>query len=170
MSLTLGVLLAACFIGSYFDVKARRIPNWLTGALAVAALGINGFFGWRQFAVSAAVMAVLMLLGALLYSRGGIGGGDVKLAAAASGLLGFPLFIPFLLYTAIGGGLLAIGFVLSRGTLRQSAARLAVMTATGPGSVAADKTQSLPYAVAFAFGAVMIALSQTVAPFLRILA
>lgn len=169
MALTLGVLLAACLTGSFFDVKARRIPNWLTGSLAVAALGINAFYGWRQLAVSAAVMAVLLVLGGLLYSRGGIGGGDVKLAAAASGLLGFPMCVPFLLYTAIGGGLLAIAFVLSRGTLRESTARLAVMTTTGSGGVTPDKAQTLPYAVAFAFGAVMIALSQTVAPFLRIL-
>jgi prepilin peptidase CpaA len=143
----LAVLIAA-LVASYFDVRTRRIPNWLTGALAVAGLGLNAAAGWRAVAVAAGIMAVLLLLGSLLYARGGIGGGDIKLAAAAAGTLSIPLCVPFLLYTAIGGGLLAIGFVVVR---------------------AAARTQTLPYAPAFAFGAVLILLSLTVAPFLRIL-
>lgn len=167
MTVAIGLTVIACAVASYFDVRARRIPNWLTGLLAAGALAVNGFLGLKPFLLSVAVMAVIMLLGTVLYSIGGVGGGDIKLAAAASGVLSFPLCIPFLLYSAIGGGLLAVAFIVFRGNLRQSVARAAVMTMGGGAAVA--KNQSLPYAVAFAFGAILIALSQTVAPFLRIL-
>jgi len=163
--LTLGV----CLIASYFDVRARRIPNWLTGSLTIAAVALHSFSGLRAAVISIGVMLVLTLLGTLVYSRGGIGGGDVKLAIAVSGMLSYPLCVPFLLYTMLGGGLLSIAFVLVRGSFRESFSRAVAMTASGPQAVTSDKSQSLPYAVAFAFGAVLIALSQSVAPFLRIL-
>jgi prepilin peptidase CpaA len=145
--------LAACAIASYGDVRTRRIPNWLTGSLALAALAIHSFYGLRAALISLLVMAVLTAAGTLLYSRGGIGGGDIKLAIATSGMLSYPLCLPFLLYSAIGGGLLAVGFLIIR---RQSRAS------------ASGKRETLPYAVAFVFGAVLVALSQTYAPFLRI--
>jgi prepilin peptidase CpaA len=168
MSAAIWLTLAGCFAASYTDVRTRRIPNWLTGSLAILALVVHSVSGLRAVLVSLAVMLVLTALGTLAYSRGGIGGGDVKLAIAASGMLSYPLCVPFLLYSAIGGGLLALVFVMVRGTARGSLARAIALTAgNGPG-VAPAKSEMLPYAVAFAFGAVAVALSQSIAPFLRI--
>lgn len=169
MSVAIGTVLGGCIVASYFDIRGRRIPNWLTGVLAAIALVLNGVLGVRPFVLSIAVMAVLLILGTLVYSRGGIGGGDIKLAVAASGVLGFPLCIPFLLYTMVGGGVLAIAFILLRGNLRQSLTRAAVVSTGVAQGVVTDRNQTLPYALAFVFGAVLVALSQTVAPFLRIL-
>lgn len=169
MTVAIWLALAACLLASVFDVRARRIPNWLTGAVVILAVIVHSFGGWRDAALAAGVMVAMTLLGTLLYSFGGIGGGDVKLAIAVSGMLSFPLCLPFLLYSALGGGLLAVAFVLMRGNVRQSLARAAVMASAGPQSVAGAKAPTLPYALAFAFGAVLIALAQSVAPFLRIL-
>lgn len=113
-------------------------------------------------------MLVLTTALALVYSRGGIGGGDIKLAIAGSGMLGFPLCVPFLFYTAIGGGLLAVSFILSRRGARETASHVMLLAMGGSQGVAAGKRETLPYAVAFAFGAVLVALSQSIAPFLRI--
>jgi prepilin peptidase CpaA len=153
---------------SYCDVRSRRIPNWLTGSLALAALAVHSFSGVQAVAISLLVMAALTTAGTLIYSKGGIGGGDIKLAIAASGMLSYPLCVPFLLYSAIGGGILAVVFVVFRGTARASLARAVSMTIGVPPDAATRKDAMLPYAVAFAFGAAMIALSQSVAPFLRI--
>jgi prepilin peptidase CpaA len=151
--IALWLTLAACAAASYDDVRRRRIPNWLTGSLALAALAVQSFYGARAVLIALVVMLVLTLAGTLLYSRGGIGGGDIKLAIAASGMLSYPLCVPFLLYSAIGGGLLAIGFmILNR----------------RPRSNDLVKPKTLPYAVAFLFGALVTVLSQSVAPFLRI--
>jgi prepilin peptidase CpaA len=167
MSAAICFTLAGCFAASYTDVRARRIPNWLTGSLAIGALVLHSFAGLRAALVSLAVMLVLTALGTLAYSRGGIGGGDVKLAIAASGMLSYPLCVPFLLYGAIGGGLLALVFIARRGSVRASLTRVVAATSGGPG-VSADKNETMPYAIAFAFGAVLVALSQSIAPFLRI--
>jgi prepilin peptidase CpaA len=166
MSLAIWLTLAACLIASYCDVRARRIPNWLTGSLALAAVILHSLGGFRAVGVSLLVMAVLTAGGTLVYSRGGIGGGDIKLAIAGSGMLSWPLCVPFLLYTAIGGGLLAVIYLVLRGGARATFSRVALMTVGGAGGMAAERG-TLPYAVAFAFGAVLVALSQSVAPFLR---
>ena len=159
--------LAGCAAASYCDVRARRIPNWLTGSLALAALAVHSFSGVRAALTSLLVMAVLTAAGTLIYSRGGIGGGDVKLAIAASGMLSYPLCVPFMLYSAIGGGVLAIAFIIFRPSARPSLSRALSVTMGVPG-IATRKNETLPYAVAFAFGAALVALSQSVAPFLRI--
>ena len=161
-------VLAACFGAIYGDVRFRRIPNWLTGSLAAAAIIVHSFSGVRSVAISIAVMAIMTLLGALVHGRGVIGGGDIKLSIAACGMLGYPLCVLFLLYTMIGGGLLAVVLILFRSNAARSFSSVALTTTGGSQVVARSKTQSMPYAIAFAFGALLVALSQSVAPFLRI--
>jgi len=167
MTIAIALTLTACLVASYCDVRRRRIPNWLTGSLALGAIVVHAFLGLQAAAISIAVMLVLTIAGALLYSRGGIGGGDIKLAIAGSGMLSYPLCVPFLLYTAIGGGLLAVLFLLFGAAAPPSLTRV-LLLATSPGNAVTAKRATLPYAVAFAFGAILVALSQNVAPFLRI--
>jgi len=160
--------LAGCFVAAFCDLRGRRIPNWLTGSLVAAAVVLNSLEGLHALGISLAVMALLTAAGTLVYARGGIGGGDVKLAIAASGVLSYPLCVPFLLYTAIGGGLLALLFLAFRGNAKASVSHAVFMTLTGAQGIAPEKRESLPYAVAFAIGAIAVALSQSVAPFLRL--
>src|SRR5579862_2376012 len=101
MSLVIWLTVAACLVASYCDVRTRRIPNVLTGPMVLVALIVHAFEGLWPFATCVAVIAVLTIGGTLLYSRGGIGAGDIKLAIAGSGMLSYPLCVPFLLYTAI---------------------------------------------------------------------
>lgn len=168
MSIFIWLTLIGCLAASICDIKSRRIPNALTGSLALGAAIAHSFYGLRPLGESLAVMAVLIVAGTLVYSRGGIGGGDIKLAIGASGMLGYPLCVPFLLYTAIAGGVLALLFILVRANARATISRAVLMTLAGAPGIATNKRETLPYAVAFAIGAVAIALSQSVAPFLRI--
>ncbi len=167
MSVAIWLTLAGCCAAAFCDVRSRRIPNWLTGTLALAAIAVHAVGGWKPLAIALAVMAGMTLLGTLVYARGGIGGGDIKLAIAGSGLLSYPLFIPFLLYSAIAGGALAVLYVVFRPSSRPLLARTIVLAAGGPQGIPA-KRETLPYAIAFAIGAILVALSQGVAPFLRI--
>jgi prepilin peptidase CpaA len=129
---------------------------------------VHAFEGLRPLVGTLAVMAVLTVAGTLAYARGGIGGGDIKLGIASSGMLGYPLCVPFLLYTAIGGGLLALLFLAFRGNARASLSRV-FSTLSGTQGLPVEKAETLPYAIAFAFGAILVALSQSVAPALRIM-
>lgn len=167
MTIALWLTLAGCVAASLYDVRARRIPNFITGALAASALIVHAFDGPSGVLTSLAVMAALTAGGVLVYARGGIGGGDIKLAIAASGMLSYPLCVAFLLYSAIGGGLLAILYLIFRPEARPSLARALAMT-SGAVPAIASKRLTLPYGLAFAFGAVAVSLAQSILPFLRI--
>jgi hypothetical protein len=77
-----------------------------------------------------------------------------------------------LIYTAIGGGLLALIVAIAMGRLgtviRSVALLLRPLAYKGTVPVAPVKSITLPYAVAIAFGAAAVALSHTAAPFLRL--
>jgi prepilin peptidase CpaA len=77
------VPLAVAAVACATDLKARRIPNWLTLG---AAAGAFGFFltgqGWQGLGWSAAGWAVGLAMFFPVFVLRGIGGGDVKLLAA----------------------------------------------------------------------------------------
>jgi|SRR5579863_172752 prepilin peptidase CpaA len=160
--------LAGTFAASYCDVRSRRIPNAITGSLVVAAMIVHAFFGLWPLLQCLGVIAVMTVGGYLVYSRGGIGAGDIKLAIAGSAMLGYPLCVPFLIYTGIAGGFIALIFLLARASSRATLSHSVFMTLAGAPGISTDKREKLPYAVAFALGAVLVALSQSYAPFLRI--
>src|SRR5919202_5715214 len=85
------------------DVATRLIRNEM--CLALAVLGIASQWPHpMQAAESLISAAILFLLLFVLYARGGIGGGDVKLLTALA--IGFPLAgqIQLLTITALAGG------------------------------------------------------------------
>jgi prepilin peptidase CpaA len=172
MSLAIWIVLAACAIAVATDLTTRRIPNALTIGLAVSALGLHATQGWISFAVSLGALVAVMLIGFLAFSMGWLGGGDIKLAAAAAAAFGFPDAVPFLVYTAVGGGLLALCVAMATGRLRTVIASLGLLLRPfafkGTVAVAPSNPIMLPYAVAIACGAVAVALSHTAAPFLRL--
>lgn len=92
-------------------------------------------------------------LGAALFAIGALGGGDVKLIAAASLFAGPGLLVDFLLIASLAGGLLALA-MLAGLPIGQAAAT------TGPGTtVRAQLRAGLPYGPAIAVGGLWVALS-----------
>jgi prepilin peptidase CpaA len=95
------------------DVATRLIPNEV--CLALALLGIAGQLASpMQVAESLIVATILLLLLLLIYTRGWIGGGDVKLLVAL--VIGLPLtgVIQSLTITALAGGVLALVHLIMR--------------------------------------------------------
>jgi prepilin peptidase CpaA len=172
VTVAIDCVLFACAISVISDLRSRTIPNAVTIPLALAGIVLAAMHGIGPALASVALVFGTLVAGTFFFSMGWLGGGDVKLIAAAGGALGFPDAIPFLLYTAIGGGLLAVAVALATGSLRPVLA-----SATGmlrpffyKGTVATPPSRSikLPYGVAIAFGALAVALSHTVAPFLSL--
>jgi prepilin peptidase CpaA len=98
---TLPFALAAAsvaLVGAARDVKTGHIPNWLTlGALGIAPLAHAGAAAARTGSLRVIFVSVLSslvgaaLCGALpwvLFAKGALGGGDVKLFAAMGALAG----------------------------------------------------------------------------------
>jgi prepilin peptidase CpaA len=87
--------LAVAAVAAITDLRTGRIPNWLTlGGVFAGILGhlIHGwkFAGLRTGLLEAAIalggLAFCSLAPLLLYSKGAMGGGDVKLFAAVGAL------------------------------------------------------------------------------------
>jgi prepilin peptidase CpaA len=141
------ILAAAAVVAAASDVRARRIPNALTGALAVTGVAVAGTTGGIPGAgIALATLIVLLLAGTLAFSRGWFGGGDVKLLAAGCCGLAPALAADFLIYTALCGGLLSL-YALA--TSQRMVASLITRQLPQTG-------ERLPYAVAAAGGALSL--------------
>ena len=155
-ALVLGCGLAA----SVIDLNTRRVPNTLTGAVAIgglviAAAGI-GRIGLGSALAGGLVGLLLMLPGHLF---GATGGGDVKLLGAFGTLLGPWDTITAFVATAIAGGVIAIAVALQRQRLRQTLGgtmRIATGTQLVVEEIEADRT--FAYAPAIAIGAALAAI------------
>jgi prepilin peptidase CpaA len=109
-------------IAAAFDLRFRRIPNWLTATGLALGLAINGFergpaqgllFSFEGLALG---LAVYMLL----YALRAMGAGDAKLMAAVGSLVGWKAWIAIFLITAILGGIAAVIVSLLRGRLKKT--------------------------------------------------
>jgi prepilin peptidase CpaA len=153
-----GLLLVAA---GWQDLRTMRIANRLSIAIAGA------FAVWALAGVAAGTLVVgdaalavvcsvgLFLLGALAFAAGALGGGDVKLLAAAS-LFAGPSFLPeFLMIVALAGGAMAVAIL--------AGAQIGPVAPAGEGP-SSDRTTvrtrlrgALPYGPAIAAGGLWVA-------------
>lgn len=145
------MLLAAAVAATVIDIRTRRIPNELTGALAgmgvgLAITGMSEVTVWGSIA-GCAIGLALMIPGHLL---GATGAGDVKLMAAVGSVVGPSTVVTAFLFTAIAGGVLAVVVAKRRGRLAATIARTGQLITTG--TDAPEKIRSAPQAHRFAYG------------------
>ena len=143
------LLLLLLVLASLEDLWRLEINDWLCGAVAAGAflaVAMNGPAGelWQNLLLFAAVLG----LGTLLFVRGWMGGGDVKLLAACSLWFNLDQGWRMLVAVAIAGGLEALLVMLLRAlpwppSLRN---RLPVLR----------RDEGIPYGVAIGAGVVLI--------------
>ena len=153
----------ALVVASVWDIRSRRIPNWLVIALVVLGVCYSALV---QSFVAGVPRALLgMVIGFALwipfYALGMLGAGDVKLFAAASCWLAPSQIFSAALVAALAGGVLSvIGLVLAHGlglaTLRVAHGMrdpkiLATPLAVPPGR------RTLPYGLAMTTGLLVAA-------------
>src|SRR5580692_6643294 len=82
-------LLALLITAAVTDLRARRIPNWLTFSLVIAGL-LQSFLAIRTVAPWASALGLLAGFGLtfILFALGALGGGDVKLMAGVGAWIG----------------------------------------------------------------------------------
>lgn len=172
MQYTLAAVLCASLAAAIFDLRSRRIPNAISIALAIGGLAFNFFAGWQHGLAALGLMALVLVAGTIAFSFKLIGGGDIKLIAAAAGTLGWPLCVPFALFMFLSGGVVAVGFALVRGRLRHTVANvqgMAMPMLAGAAPARPVDATPMPYALAIFGGAALLAIVETVAPHARIL-
>ena len=105
-----GLAIGAWMIAlSVYDLRERRLPNWLTlpGAAVILVVAVALDRGLAALAGAAALSALYLLIH--LLSPRAMGGGDVKLAlglGALTGMLGADVWV----LAAIGAPLLTAGY------------------------------------------------------------
>jgi prepilin peptidase CpaA len=163
--LSLALMLA---IAVFTELKENRIPNWLTFSGMATGLAIGYLYG------NSALWSSLVGLGIgfgflfIFYVFGGVGGGDVKLMAAAGALMGSQLIKPAVLYTAVLGAFLAIMMLIWCHDFWQrvghSLGRLVFWRAVQAETPAKAKPVTVPYALAITAGCLLVILVKTKAP------
>jgi prepilin peptidase CpaA len=90
------------------DLATYRIPNILPAALAVAGLLLAAPHGWPGWAGRGLSVGLVSAVTLLVYARGALGGGDVKLLIAAAVWMPAASLPQFLMPLALIGGLQAL--------------------------------------------------------------
>ncbi len=160
------ILLILVTVAAGFDLKSRRIPNWLVLVGLVASLILqitfNSFNSFQSFKDWGYGLLVGFGLFLPLYMLRAMGAGDVKLMAMVGAFLGPASALGAVLTTLIAGGILAIVVALFSGVLLQTIANIRTAltlgmykTLTGGGiqlETMPASAGNLPYAVAIAIG------------------
>lgn len=150
--LLLAILPALVIVAGLKDLTSMKIPNWISGLLVLgffpAALALGLPSGAIGIHVAVAVGALLIGMG--LFALNLLGGGDVKLMAAACLWLGLSGSGVFVLATAVVGGVFSLALLVGRAWLQP-------YVGAGPGWLVQlmEPKGHIPYGVAIAIGALL---------------
>jgi prepilin peptidase CpaA len=116
------ILLSLVLGAAIYDVRYRRIPNWLNVAGVVAGIAMNTFLyeGWPGLRFSLLGLALAFGVYVALYAVRAMGAGDVKLMAAVGAIVGWENWFGIFLITAILGGLMALVLVIVKKRLAKT--------------------------------------------------
>lgn len=98
------------------DLTSYTIPNWISLALIAAYVPAAFAVGLplQAMGLSFAVAVGALIVGVAMFALNWIGGGDAKLLAASTLWVGLAGLAPFLLGTAVAGGVLALTLIAVR--------------------------------------------------------
>lgn len=150
----LGMCAALLAVAASADVAQRRIPNVIV--TAIAALGVATHASAEGVMAAAACLGSGLLVGVLLvvpWRAGLLGGGDVKLAAAAAVCIGPSRLVQFALATAILGGAVAAASYAAALRGRAAMATTASDLSTTVAALREGLRATAPYGAAIAAGA-----------------
>jgi prepilin peptidase CpaA len=108
------MLITLVGIAAIYDIRYRRIPNWLTLAGLITGIALNTFLAWDTpnrwsgltFSLLGAGLA--FILNFILFALRARGGGDVKLMTAIGAMVGWENWVGVFIVSAVFGGIAAI--------------------------------------------------------------
>jgi len=159
------ILPAAFLLAAITDFTHYKIPNWLTGAIAlafpvvalligIAPLAILTHFGVGIFALG---------IGMMFFAMGWMGGGDAKLIAAVALWAGPQAIWIFALAAAVAGGGLTLGLLFFR-----KLPLPVFMASSNWIAKLHDRDSDVPYGAALAAGALYALPYMTLSEFLLV--
>jgi prepilin peptidase CpaA len=105
-------VLALLLIAAWHDIATRTIPDTVCLLIAASGILLRAQQGPRALAVSAGAALLLFVVLVILFARGIIGGGDVKIMTALAIALPPLDSYRFVAATVMAGGVLGIAYLL----------------------------------------------------------
>lgn len=155
--LALGGFVVLMAAAAFEDFRRFTIPNWLT--LGLCVLWPFSLLGVPSLGTAVGDLAcglIVFAVGALLFARGYLGGGDVKLLAAAALWSGPTLLPSLLIATGLLGGVLALVLLSPVGAFLVSGTRTQLGFTTAPETAAASTP--VAYGIAIAAASLIVIL------------
>ena len=148
----------------YYDVRYRRIPNFLVLSALLAGISINtAFGGWQGMLSSLEGFALAFFPMLLMHIFGAMGAGDVKLFGAVGAILGVSLVPLALVVVVMLGAVLAVYTMLRTGTVFTTLhGVLRIFVGILPGwemprfAISRDHKHTIPYGVAIMLGSLIV--------------
>jgi Flp pilus assembly protein, protease CpaA len=104
-----------------YDIRYRRIPNWLVLPAVLVGFALNAFlYGLVGLKYAGLGFGVAVLIYMPLYALHGMGAGDVKLAAALGAFVGWQNWVILFILSGLIGGVLALVLMLTHGRFRKT--------------------------------------------------
>ena len=136
------------------DLLSMTISNKVSLILVGGFLAIAPFvpgMDLETFGLHLAAGAIVLAISFLMFGFGWIGGGDAKIAAAASMWIGFGLAIEYMLWTAIiGGGVTIVVLMMRQRVSTALAVRYTWLYRLH------DPASGVPYGIALAAAALLV--------------
>lgn len=173
LSLTNLSLFLLLFIAVFTDIKKRKIYNWLTFPGMLIGIIMNTLyyssadkFTGLMFSLQGLLLGIIIFF--VPFAIGGLGAGDLKLLGLIGAFLGWIKALWVGLYSAIAGGIFALGFLLLNlkqaqkvKTFLYDLAFSLIHNIKPPApSEGASPQRRFPYSVAIAIGTLLVVLSK----------
>jgi prepilin peptidase CpaA len=121
-------LAALVIIAAAFDLRTRKIPNWLCAAGFLGGFACQiALFQWAGARDAALGAGLALLIYLPLFALRAVGGGDVKLMAAVGSLAGPKSWIAIFLITAISGGAIALVMIAVKGRIGRTLRNVGIL-------------------------------------------
>lgn len=166
------IAVVTAFVAAFYDIRWRRIPNWLVLTALVVGLGACTWLGGLNGLLrGAGGFGIALLLYFPLYLARGMGAGDVKLMAAMGVCLGAKNWLILALMAACISSAAGLVIATSKGRFRSTLMNVGLIVselaafrsprlANEELDVKSSKAIRFPHGVAVAIGTVaLIALT-----------
>jgi prepilin peptidase CpaA len=139
------LVLVVTAIAAVTDARSGRIPNFLSlPLLGVFSLGGLVWGGTGEFLASLGGIVVCGAIPFLLFWRGAMGGGDVKLFAAIGAALGSTLGLEVQIVAYVAAALYSVAMLIRRGELTRVFASTARLLVPANGSLTVSSVEGEP--------------------------
>lgn len=152
ISLIIIAIFAGCLLAaSWTDLTSMTIPNGISLILLAGFFVVYPFIwqGWSDFGLHLLIAVGCFAIVVPMFFIGLMGGGDAKLMIATSVWWGISDLIPYLFYTVLAGGVLALVLILGRKFLPGH-----ILSVDWLYRLMKDE-KKMPYGLALAFGGFM---------------